>query len=305
MVPAIAQPPQNPAEGIQKPVPFPPVPQHQGTPQELLTKDVNSFFGRLNGVSPYFQTEHLIYKARIGFFGANEWNRWWSVFRDKETLALTDLKIEKQDAETASVRLTYTLTYKKQDEPPQVRTFTEGPFALRFAESKFFSADGLPQTTKFWQFEPQVPNDKETLWNAPLRWAIYMMAQPPDARERFHGALALARLGALNLAVLQFVQDYNVHFALDADGAEDALNPYMHKEDNWIVPGTQERYAFNARLSDLDTARVARPDTTILFYDGADEKPVFRFGGKTAVGFADGHVALVTAEEFGKLRWKP
>ena len=71
------------------------------------------------------------------------------------------------------------------------------------------------------------------------------------------------------------------------------------------MPDTNEIYVFNANLSGLSTDQVKTPARTVMFYEGQNEKPIFRYDGKAAIGFADGHTALVSPDEGQKLIWKP
>ena len=44
---------------------------------------------------------------------------------------------------------------------------------------------------------------------------------------------------------------------------------------------------------------------TVMFYEGQNETPIFRYDGRAAICFADGHVTLVTPDEAKSLIWKP
>jgi len=44
---------------------------------------------------------------------------------------------------------------------------------------------------------------------------------------------------------------------------------------------------------------------TVLFYEGDGDTPIYRYGGKAALAFLDGHVALVTPDQAKEVIWKP
>lgn len=61
----------------------------------------------------------------------------------------------------------------------------------------------------------------------------------------------------------------------------------------------------NGNLQGQPLARVARPDLTVMVYEGSRGVLDFRHRGQAVVGFVDGNAKAVTAEEVRTLRWKP
>jgi prepilin-type processing-associated H-X9-DG protein len=113
------------------------------------------------------------------------------------------------------------------------------------------------------------------------------------------------RLKSLALGALQFVQDFDEVYAFAPEYVEQALMPYLRDKRYFQVPGSEETYTFNRRLSDVEIGKVESPATTVLFYEGRDEQFTFRYDGKTPVCFADGHVELLDAEGAKDVRWEP
>jgi prepilin-type processing-associated H-X9-DG protein len=139
----------------------------------------------------------------------------------------------------------------------------------------------------------------------PLGWGVYQLAQVPNTGAAFYNARSMSQLKQLALAALQFTQDWNNIFAFDIEFAEDALRPYMRDNSLWFVAHTGQHFKFNSRLSGVSAGALQDPANTVLFYDGADEQPVFRYDNLCPICFADGHVKLFDAEGAKKLRWQP
>lgn len=64
-------------------------------------------------------------------------------------------------------------------------------------------------------------------------------------------------------------------------------------------------FTFNANLQKTSANVIKEPARTVMFYDGANGRLDFRHLDKATVGFADGHVAQVDAQEAKKLLWLP
>jgi hypothetical protein len=75
----------------------------------------------------------------------------------------------------------------------------------------------------------------------------------------------------------------------------------------WKCPLDSGRtsYSFNAKLAYKSLDAVKQPEKTILVYEGAKGKLVFRHQGRAAVGLADGRSRMVTAAEAKLLKWTP
>ena len=107
------------------------------------------------------------------------------------------------------------------------------------------------------------------------------------------------------MCVAQLSIDYDEVYAFEPRYLIEAITPYVGDPTVFQVPDTNEIYTFNANLSGKNLTVVKDFARTVLFYEGQNEKPIFRYDGKAAIGFADGHAELVTPEEAQKLIWRP
>ncbi|RYG65477.1 hypothetical protein EON80_17285 [bacterium] len=168
------------------------------------------------------------------------------------------------------------------------------------------------------------PNGRRTIWQIVVSPAAVEVAKAPlvpstpiltyAASQIFtpepdpvttQSLQAISRLKQLGLGALMLAMDYDEIYAFYPQYAEKALYPYLKDNDLWKVPGQSSKFSFNASLSGLTLAKLAEPARTVAFYEGEDEKPVFRYAGKAAIGFADGHTVLVSPEELKGVIWKP
>ena len=84
-----------------------------------------------------------------------------------------------------------------------------------------------------------------------------------------------------------------------------SLMPYAQNPLIFKLPDSTEFYTFNGNLLDKNMDQIKAPTRTVLFYEGQNEMPIFRYDGRAAICFADGHVALVSPDEAKSLIWKP
>ena len=84
-----------------------------------------------------------------------------------------------------------------------------------------------------------------------------------------------------------------------------AQPPQQPAAINQPVRDSTSRSVFNGHLSGHKIVDVPAPATTVLFYDGTPGALNYRYDDKAAVGFADGHCALVTPDEAKNLIWDP
>lgn len=80
-------------------------------------------------------------------------------------------------------------------------------------------------------------------------------------------------------------------------------------------PGKRSHYAYNARLSSVETAKISAPAETVMFFEcdggwnvsGGPEqvlkKPRHRM--TFSVAFVDGHVEMMTEQRLKRVRWDP
>jgi prepilin-type processing-associated H-X9-DG protein len=152
-----------------------------------------------------------------------------------------------------------------------------------------------------------VPPTFEEVWPLDLlalRHIAFFAGQRPDIQVELRASISARRLKLCSLGVQMLVQDYDGHFAFTNAYCREAVNAYIRNDRVLRVPGTQDSYTFNENLDDAHMAQVTTPAKTVLFYEGQDQKPTFRYDGQAIIAFADGHVELVNRDEADELLWK-
>jgi prepilin-type processing-associated H-X9-DG protein len=113
---------------------------------------------------------------------------------------------------------------------------------------------------------------------------------------------------SLTLGVMQFVQDYQQVYKFNTENFKVKLLPYMRSEAFFTAPGDADgvqSYQFNPELFGKRLIDIVKPSSIVLIFMGAPDKLDFRYGGKTVIGYADGHVESIDAEAAKSLRWMP
>ena len=313
--PAQAQPPQQPA-AINRPVPM--------TRQVVLRPadvpgQVVWDLKRLFGSFPYQLFPFgvmCIHQSRSGFFGAQVWARHLPGWMLNDTvLRVVKAKVMLQDDRTATVTVTYALETRQAER----QDGAELPATLfQNTEELVLKLGSLQdQDQPYWKMVPPArdPGEPAALPAAfPLvGWMAYHLAQQPGTDEPDEppqpllppAQQAQVNIKMLALGVMQFVQDYGATYAFESKYAVEALQPYMHDTAPWEVPETSSHFIFNGHLSGHSSQEVLHTAETVLFYDGTPGALNYRYDGKAAVGFADGHCALVTPDEAKNLIWDP
>ncbi|RYX80924.1 hypothetical protein EON83_26300 [bacterium] len=287
-----------------QPVP-PPVGPRPGTPQEQIKTDVTMFINNLNKGHAFMNNNGLVHGVNTGYFGANQWAKNWDALGVQ--IKLDDIIIDNTDGKTATV----TIKYNAQAGPELLNEL----FKTRFK-------DGTSETLKLqkelmWGEEPWqiVPQEKDFDPAKPetgiFAYVAYVLAQkgevPTDALPytfNTEGARSINNLKQLCLGVLQFVQDYDEIYAFQLQYLQEAIMPYVKSTQIFRIPASQQSYNFNANLCGKNITTLAEPARTILFYEGDNQKPIFHYAGKAAIGFADGHCVLVSPEDFKNAIWE-
>lgn len=305
---AHAQPNEAPATVMNPPQPAPRR-VRPAEPGAQITQDLTEFVAVLNGDTIFPDGLRFVSGARIGYFGANDWARDAQRLRDVFRFQIDNISVDKIEGDTATATVIYHFktvanipdnaearrrTALLAEEKTETLTLKLGTFSLN------------PE--KIWQIVPPAEQPAEPQLDGKvevLAYAAFMLAQKQGPDAQLRAKPSLNNLKQLGLGVLQFTQDWDERFGFAPEYAREALMPYVKSSEVFLIPGSREPYAFNGRLSDKLLTQVGEPARTVLFYEGADEKPIFRYDGKAAIGFVDGHVALVSPEEAKNLIWKP
>lgn len=302
-------------------------PEVQGQIKQDLDALAKLFnYNQLESDGPYF-----VFGSRKGYFGYREWLSQNSpVFRSR-ILYVDSVKVTGNEG--GNVIATVTYSFRPKDNPnPEI---SEGWKKMRQEVVRFKRGPSIYQKGEMWQIVPPdaSPGELTTSSDIPQNanfWNIvaYHLAQKqPYKKSGTPAERSLMQMQDLRLATEQFAQDYDLIYAFDPRYIFKALEPYLVNTASFSVPDVNEFYTFNGNLSglktrsrpfvygqfdpnphglyDLKANEVEALARTVMFYEGQNEKPIFRYNGKAAICFADGHVALVSPDEARKLIWKP
>lgn len=140
-------------------------------------------------------------------------------------------------------------------------------------------------------------------------WARTMV-QPHAVLMRAVSQSSLMNIKQLGLGVLQLSQDYDEVLSFTTANFQDRVMPYVKSTQVFLAPTLDEgkafAYAINPAIAGRSLASFDDPAHTVAIYEaGPDGQPLFRFGGKAAVGFMDGHAELVGPDDVPGLVEKP
>ena len=140
-------------------------------------------------------------------------------------------------------------------------------------------------------------------------WARAML-RPRDILVRSTARDSLSNIKQLGLGIMQLSQDYDEVLSFSTANFQDRLMPYIKSTQLFLAPALDEdkaiAYAINPAIAGKSLASFDDVAHTVAIYEaGPDGRPLFRFNGKAAVGFMDGHAALVGPEEMPGLIEKP
>lgn len=170
------------------------------------------------------------------------------------------------------------------------------------------------KANKLWRIVAEKPetiftNQGEDAPNIGLvrRLATYL-AYPREAYRWLSVHRSLDQVKRLGLGVMQYTQDWDEHYPPAVATFREKIMPYIKDDSLFTSPYDatgHQSYNLNSYLAGHSLADLQEPAQTVAIYLGHDEKLDFRFDGRTVIGFADGHVKAVDAEEAKTLRWKP
>jgi prepilin-type processing-associated H-X9-DG protein len=165
-----------------------------------------------------------------------------------------------------------------------------------------------------WRIVPYAIDDiaRVMSWNSPkldpLRLLATYIAHPRELLQQVHLNESQMQVKQLALGVMQYSQDWDETYPPNIATFKEKLLPYVRGEALFTAPTDEagrQSYNFNPALANKKLAALNEVAQTVMIYLGKDKNLDFRFGGKTVVGFADGHVEAVDAERARTLRWNP
>ena len=104
-------------------------------------------------------------------------------------------------------------------------------------------------------------------------------------------------------AALRYARAHGRVFTVPKNVEKDLL-PHAPGAYVFVCPGSSKPYSFNNKLAGKSIDSIKQKDRTIVAYEGAKGKLVFKHDGKALVGLVDGTTKMVTAKEAKALLWK-
>ena len=145
----------------------------------------------------------------------------------------------------------------------------------------------------------------------PLSQLVAFAANPAmlvSVRAQAAQVTCISNQKQIALGILMYVQDYDEMYPPKKAVYEKVTSPYIKNMDVFRCPldvqGTIS-YTFNANMQGVSLAALVSPAKTVMTYEGKNQHLEFRHSGKTVVGFADGHVKLISPDEAKDVYWYP
>jgi hypothetical protein len=129
---------------------------------------------------------------------------------------------------------------------------------------------------------------------------IVVQAQAHAAAEK---TIILSNVRQIALGVLMFSGDNDDKIKLTQANIKAKLKPYLRNDALWIGPDKKPLdIRINPNLIGKSMTSVAAPAETVMLSWGPKSALVYS-GGRTIIGFTDGHVKWVSKEAVAKLKW--
>lgn len=286
---------------------------------------MRDFVANLNGGNVYFNAVDKVFGVTgFGYFGGPKWADEWAKKRGDLRLEIEKIAVFDLMAKSAQARVDYfwrseNPRFRSQSISETLTVMTGTPPGEGAKPRWQIVGRHAPQTREeaTMTYSPAPPVDEKGAVIVPdnamvLGESAFEIAFPGRARAQRkqwqspeNGEKSLLNLRELGGAVLQFSQDYDEKLAFAPEFFRDALVPYTKNPAIFTIPASGELYTFNVNLVDTKPMRLAKAAQTVLFYEGQNQTPTFRYGTRAAILFADGHAALLSYPETKNLLWKP
>lgn len=286
-------------------------------PEPQIVADIEDFACALSQKSTE-AAQMFVDGARVGFYGAHEWMRYWGHRLGQSRVRIDKVRLKYLRGDEAQVEVSYAIfgRFSSNDFWPRDWVVRDETLKLKRREV-LVPGFGGPRALRLWGivWEEHAGWKEHGLseeeWNRDpfsLRKAAFFLRQPPGIIARIRAQESVERLRSLSYAVGYLVEQYGsfafepelLHVALGRSIESTTVRPRCFR-----VPGLKERYSFNTRLCGLSRRDIAEPDRTIMFYEGRDEQPVFRYNNKAALCTVSTNMTPRSREEVAALRWEP
>ncbi len=299
-----AQPNAAPAGMMPLPAPVALPAARPDTPKEQIEFDLKTLMQVLGALSkaksePPNAVAEFISGARLGAFGFDEWQDDYVRQRGARFYRLDQMEVSKLETDAARVTVYY--SFLLPDDKTEVRA--QHGIEILDLKREIVPWNGREK----WRiaapaFEKLRTTERQRV---ALRSVAYFAAQRAGMLPQLRGIVAATRLRQIGAGVTQFLAAHDGKYAFQNPNWREAIRVYVPDESQFSIPGTTTLFSFNSNWSDKTGKEIQNPAQTVLFYEGDDQKPAFRYDGKAAIGFADGSAKLVTPEAAKTLIWGP
>lgn len=282
-------------------------------PAQQIVADIEDFACALSQKSTE-AAQMFVDGVRLGFYGAHEWMRYWGHRLSKSRVRVDEVRLKYLRGDEAQVEVSYAIfgRFGRDEMWPRDWVVREESLKLRRREV-LVPRFGGPRALRLWGivWEEHAGWKEHGLgeeeWNRDpfsLRKAAFFLRQPLGILARIRADESLERLRSLSYAMGFLAESYG-SFAFEPELLHEAIKSYVHSPRCFRVPGLKERYSFNTRLCGLSRHDISEPDRTIMFYEGQDEQPVFRYNDKAALCTVSTIMTPRSREEVAALKWEP
>jgi len=282
-----------------------PDPNRPTDPAKQISYDLLAYVKLLNSGAIFPGGSNYVSGGRVGYFGAQRWAIGITRMRNAGQLQITNISVDNLDGNTAKVTISDQIHITAPEVPDEIRNAlgkdTQEQLTLKNGPDYFHPGSTI------WQIVPPDAEPKMDPAQGPLDiigFTTYHLAQLVPQYDPNAATVTQTHLKVLALGVAQFLEQWNQNFAFDNQNSFDALLPFIKDPAAFAIPNSFEHYSFNDGLSNHSAKEIQTPANTVLFYEGRDGNLSYSYDGKAAVGFADGHVALLSPDDAKTLIWQ-
>ncbi len=136
------------------------------------------------------------------------------------------------------------------------------------------------------------------------------VAYPQQMRILLSRQKSAEHIKVLELQILLYLRQHEHVFNFKSGTFLQDILPYGGGDEEWETPENAaakaaQTFSFNDQLLGKNYNEIKDKAKTVMVYLGQNEKLDFRFDGFAVVGFADGRVEFINAEQAKTLRWTP
>ncbi len=178
-----------------------------------------------------------------------------------------------------------------------------------------FSQVRLRHKKEGWKIVPDYSNEISSALSI-QNFLLYRATQIAYAQTPEKPEPRMARMREILLAAVQYLVESNQMFTgYEPQPFEESIKSFakLDRFDFVDAKGRKVMFAFNDQLRNTSAKSLSNPENTVMFYEVGDQKTFFDAGQNTrlsfppagaVIGFVDGHIELVDAQQAASLEWK-